>query len=241
MNKVHPRRVPGGRDGFRPGRGTRPVFRHDHPGDLRARCTRTTTSRGRRRSCRSPPKSLPQITDNGKTYTVKLKKGIYFADDPAFGGKKRELTAEDVIYSLKRMADPKMRSPWAFLVEGKFVGLDEEIAAAKKSGKFDYDKKMPGMEAVDRYTVRFRLTDTDYNLPYVLAHEPTAIVAREVVEKYGESDGRAMTNPVGTGPVQARRSGCAARRSCSKPTRTTAASRGTSRRRSPATRSSSRR
>ena len=146
--------------------------------------------------------SLPQITDSGKTYTIKLKKGIYFADDPAFGGKKRELVAEDVVYSLKRMADPKMRSPWVFLVSGKFVGLDEQIDAAKKSGKFDFDKKLPGMEIVDKYTLRFRLTDTDYNLPYVLAHEPTGIVAREVIEKYGESDGRAMANPVGSGPYR---------------------------------------
>jgi len=146
--------------------------------------------------------SLPQITDNGKTYTIKLKKGILFNDDPAFGGKKRELTADDVIYSLKRLADPKIRSPWVFLVEGKFVGLDEEIAAAKKSGKFDYDKKLPGLEVVDKYTLRFRLTDTDYNLPYVLAHEPTGIVAREVIEKYGESDGRTMANPVGSGPYK---------------------------------------
>ena len=94
--------------------------------------------------------SLPQITDNGKTYTIKLKKGIYFAADPVFNGKKRELVADDVIYSLKRLVDPKVRSPWVFLVEGKFVGLDEEIAAAKKSGKFDYDKKLPGLEAVDK-------------------------------------------------------------------------------------------
>ena len=146
--------------------------------------------------------SLPQITDNGKTYTIKLKKGILFNDDPAFGGKKRELTADDVIYSLKRLADPKIRSPWVFLVEGKFVGLDEEIAAAKKSGKFNYDSKLPGMEAVDKYTLRFRLKDTDYNLPYVLAHEPTGIVAREVIEKYSESDGRTMANPVGSGPYK---------------------------------------
>ena len=145
---------------------------------------------------------MPQITDDGKTYTVKLKRGVYFAADPAFGGKKRELTAEDIVYTYKRIADPKLRSPWTFLVEGKFVGLDEEIAAAKKSGKFDYDKKIPGMEAVDRYTVRFRLKDTDYNLPYVMAHDPTAAVAREVIEKYGESDGRTMSNPVGTGPYK---------------------------------------
>ncbi len=146
--------------------------------------------------------SLPQITDNGKTYTIKLKKGIHFAADPAFGGSKRELVADDVIYSLKRLADPKLRSPWVFLVEGKFVGLDEEIAAAKQSGKFDYDKKLPGLEAVDKYTLRLRLKDTDYNLPYVLAHEPTSIVAREVIEKYGESDGRTMSNPVGSGPYK---------------------------------------
>lgn len=145
---------------------------------------------------------MPQITDDGKTYTVKLKRGIHFAADPVFGGKKRELTAEDIVYTYKRLADPKLRSPWTFLVEGKFVGLDEEIDAAKKTGKFNYDKKIPGIEAVDRYTVRFRLKDTDYNLPYLMAHDPTAAVAREVVEKYGESDGRVMSNPVGTGPYK---------------------------------------
>jgi oligopeptide transport system substrate-binding protein len=146
--------------------------------------------------------SLPVIADNGKTYTIKLKKGIYFAPDPAFGGKKRELVAEDVIYSLKRLADPKIHSPWVFLVEGKFIGLDEESEAAKKSGAFDYDKKLPGLEALDKYTLKFRLKDTDYNLPYVLAHEPTGIVAREVVEKYREADGRVMANPVGSGPYK---------------------------------------
>jgi len=146
--------------------------------------------------------ALPQVTDNGRTWTVRLKKGIQFAPDPAFKGKPRELAAEDVIYSLKRLADPRIRSPWAFLVEGKFVGLDEEIAAAKKSGKFDYDRRIAGMEAVDRYTIRFRLKETDYNLPNVLAHEPTSAVAREVIDAYGESDGRALANPVGTGPYK---------------------------------------
>jgi len=83
---------------------------------------------------------MPQVADGGKTWTVKLKKGIRFADDPAFGGKPRELVAEDVVYSLKRLIDPRMRSPWAFLVEGKFVGLDDLAAKAKEAGKFDYDQ-----------------------------------------------------------------------------------------------------
>jgi ABC-type transport system substrate-binding protein len=146
--------------------------------------------------------AMPEVTDEGRTYTIRLKKGILFAADPAFGGRKRELTAEDVIYSLKRLADPRLRSPWGFLVEGKFVGLDQLVADAKRTGKFDYDRKLPGMEALDRYTLRLRLPNTDYNLPYVLAHEPTSAVAREVIEKYGESDGRTMGNPVGTGPYR---------------------------------------
>jgi ABC-type transport system substrate-binding protein len=43
--------------------------------------------------------AMPQISADGKTWTIKLKPGIYFADDPAFGGKQRELTAGDYIYT----------------------------------------------------------------------------------------------------------------------------------------------
>jgi ABC-type transport system substrate-binding protein len=143
--------------------------------------------------------ALPQITDDGKTYTFKIRKGIHFTPDAAFKGEKRELTAADYIYSLQRLIDPKVRSPYAFLVEGKIVGLDEAADAAKKSGKFDYNAKIAGLEAVDRYTLRIRLKQPDYSLSYVLAHEPTSAVAREVIEAYADESGRAMSNPVGTG------------------------------------------
>ena len=144
--------------------------------------------------------AMPTVTDNGKTYTVHVRKGIYFTPDPAFKGKKRELVAADYAYALKRLIDPRIRGPWAWLVEGKIVGLDEAVEAAKKTGKFDYDAKIAGLETPDRYTLRIRLKDTDYNLPYVLAHEPTSAVAREVIEAYADEAGRAMANPVGTGP-----------------------------------------
>ncbi len=146
--------------------------------------------------------ALPQVTDNGKTYTIRLKKGIHFIPDKAFKGHKRELTAADYVYTLKRLVDPKIRSPYAFLVEGKIVGLDEVVDAAKKSGKFDYDAKVAGLQALDRYTLRIQLKDTDYGLTYILAHEPTSAVAREVIEAYADESGRAMANPVGTGPYK---------------------------------------
>jgi oligopeptide transport system substrate-binding protein len=147
--------------------------------------------------------ALPQITDNGQTYTLRIKKGIHFTPDPAFKGVKRELVADDYVYSLKRLMDPAIRSPWAWLLEGKVVGLDEVAAKAKQAGnKFDYGARVPGLEAIDRYTLRIRLNQPDYNLSYVLAHEPTSAVAREVVAAYGDEGGRIMSNPVGTGPYK---------------------------------------
>jgi ABC-type transport system substrate-binding protein len=146
--------------------------------------------------------SMPVVTDEGRTWTIRVRPGIHFAPDPVFKGKTRELVAEDFAYSIKRLMDPAMRSPWAFLVEGKIVGLDALAAEAKKRGRFDYDRKVAGIEIVDRHTLRLRLTAPDFNLGYVLAHEPTSAVAREVIEAYAEPGGRALANPVGTGPYR---------------------------------------
>lgn len=142
--------------------------------------------------------TMPEVGDGGKTYTFRLRKGVYFTPDPAFKDGKRELTAQDVVYSIKRFLDPKNRSPWRWLFDGKIVGLNEQEALAKKNGdRFDYDTKIPGLEVVDRYTVRIRLNETDYNFAYILASPTTSIVAREVIERYGEDT---KGHPVGTGP-----------------------------------------
>jgi ABC-type transport system substrate-binding protein len=141
--------------------------------------------------------SLPQITDNGKTYTFKIKKGIYFTPDPAFKGKRRELIAEDYAYSIKRFFDPRNRSPYAFLFEGKIVGLDELGARARKTGRFDYEAKVPGLEVPDRYTLRIHLKEVDYGLSHILAFDLSGAVAREVIEFYGEDTN---AHPVGSGP-----------------------------------------
>jgi ABC-type transport system substrate-binding protein len=140
--------------------------------------------------------AMPQVTDNGKTWLIRLKKGILFQSDPAFKGKKRELTVNDFVYSFKRLMDPKLRSPWQFILEKKIVGLDELAEQAKKSGAFNYDAKVAGLEVLDNYTLRIRLNDTDYNFGYFLAMPTTAAQAREVVEAYDDTN----AHPVGTGP-----------------------------------------
>ncbi len=143
--------------------------------------------------------ALPEVSADGKTYTIRLKQGQYFTPDPAFKGKRRALTMADYIYSWKRLFDPKLASPHSWLLEGKVAGLDALAASAKKSGKFDYDAPVAGLELVDPYTLRIHLTQTDFNLGMILAHVPTVAVAREVVEAYGDINGAAMANPVGSG------------------------------------------
>ena len=143
---------------------------------------------------------MPEITQEGKQFIVRLKKGIFFTPDPAFGGKRRELTADDYVYSWKRLLDPKVRSPNYSLFENKLVGGDEAVEAAKKSGKFDYDTPLPGRTAFDRYTIRIRLPKPSYTLSVQLAHGATGAVAREVIEKYADTSNWAISNPVGTGP-----------------------------------------
>ena len=141
--------------------------------------------------------AMPEVTDDGRTYTIRLRKGIHFADDPAFEGRKRELTAADYEFALKRLIDPKVASPNLWLIEGRVAGVEEAAAKAKKDGRFDYDAKIPGIEVLDRYTLRIRLTKPDYNFLYILAMQNLGAQAREVVEKYGADIG---AHPVGTGP-----------------------------------------
>ena len=142
--------------------------------------------------------AMPTVTDGGRTYTFKLRKGIYYAPDPAFKGAKRELVAGDFAYVIKRHADPKNRSPWAFMVEGHVAGLDALTDQAKKTGKFDYDAKIPGLETPDPYTLVIRLVAPDYLFNYTVAHVPFGAMAREVVDFYGAEEVGA--HPVGTGP-----------------------------------------
>ena len=143
--------------------------------------------------------AMPVVQDQGRTWTFRLKHGVYFAPDPVFKGVKREVVAQDVVYTLERFMDPRNRSPYKFLVEGKIVGLDELALAARRTGHFDYDARIAGLEVVDRYTLRVRLKTTDYNFAHAMAQPMYGIVAREVIEAYA---GDTAAHPVGTGPYR---------------------------------------
>ncbi len=141
--------------------------------------------------------AMPEVSDGGKTFIFHIKPGIYFAPDAAFKGKRRELVAQDYIYTYQRLLDPANRSPAANFLAGKIIGLDALAAKAKKSGHFDFDAPLEGLQALDRYTLRIALNKPDYNFLYAIAYGGLGAVAREAIEAYGLKSGQ---HPVGTGP-----------------------------------------
>ncbi len=151
-----------------------------------------------------PVKLTPQIVEavpvgeeGGTRFTFRIKRGIYFSDDPIFKGKPRELVAKDMEYAIKRFRDPANRSPYSWLFEDRIVGLDEFVAAAKKSGKYDYDAPIEGLQLIDKYTISFKLREPDYNFIYFFSLPIVVPVAREAIDGYANDT---MAHPVGTGP-----------------------------------------
>jgi len=147
--------------------------------------------------------ALPEVSSDFRVWTVRLQPGIYFADDAAFKGARRELVAQDYVYAIKRFFDPANKSPgYSSIAEEGLVGLDALRATAlRNKTRFDYDTPTEGLRALDRHTLQFRLREPrprflEGNL---CSSGSYGAVAREVVEFYGDS---IMAHPVGTGPYR---------------------------------------
>jgi ABC-type transport system substrate-binding protein len=146
---------------------------------------------------------MPRIDETGRVYRFRLKKGVRFRDDPCFaGGKGRELVAQDVFYSWKRMADDDNRPNAWWLFERTIRGFDEYRKAQNAAKTFDYDAPVEGMRVLSDHEFEVELTMPVPRFLSVLSMFQTAIVPREAAETYGDGF---SNHPVGTGPFELRR------------------------------------
>jgi peptide/nickel transport system substrate-binding protein len=120
------------------------------------------------------------ISDDGQTFTFTLRKGVKFHNG-------RELTADDVKYSIERVVNPKTQSPGAGFF-GSIKGFED--ASAGKT------EQLSGITVVDPYTIKFELSRPDATFLHVLAINFSHVVPKEEVEKHGADFGK---NPVGSG------------------------------------------
>ena len=121
-----------------------------------------------------------EISDDGKTFTFTLRPGVKFHNG-------REMTAEDVKYSLDRVTTPATQSPGAGFF-ASIAGFD-----AISDGSAD---TLSGVEVVDPATVRITLSRPDATFLHVMALNFASIVPKEAVDEYGSDFGK---HPVGTG------------------------------------------
>ena len=146
--------------------------------------------------------ALPEVNADHTRFVFRIRPGNFFPEDPAFKGRKRELVAQDFVYSVKRYYDPAVRSPTLFHYENAgLLGLSElRKKALETKQPFDYDTEVEGIRALDRYTFEVRTSRPAPRLPYVFATPAiSGAVAREVIEAY---PGKSMEHPVGTGPFR---------------------------------------
>lgn len=165
-------------------------------------------------------------------YTIRIRPGIRFQPHPAFlpgnhslapalvAGLRspyqlplatRELTADDYIYEIKRLASPRLHSPIFGLMAQYIVGLQEFSDRLKKFDTRTEDwldlrkHRLEGVEKIDEHSYRIRLKGSYPQFAYWLAMPFFAPVPWEA-EKFFQQPGMAEKNftldwwPVGTGP-----------------------------------------
>jgi oligopeptide transport system substrate-binding protein len=138
--------------------------------------------------------ALPHISDDGLVYTIPIKKGIRYCPNPCFGvdengqPKTREVRAQDFVLAFKRIADYHIpsRLAWPFL-SGRVKGLNEyrEKTAQYKEGDFSrYDLDVPGVRALDDYTLRIELVEPYPQLTPCLEIDNFAPIPYELIDYY---------------------------------------------------------
>jgi oligopeptide transport system substrate-binding protein len=138
-------------------------------------------------------KDLPKVSADGKLMQIELRSDAYFQDHAVFpAGKGRLVTANDVIYSLKRHFVPANFSDGAWQFQDSIVGVQAWVKAGAKM-----DQPISGLRALTDHQLEIELNEANALLPYYLAGPYSAVVAQEAVDQLGTELAR---QAVGSGP-----------------------------------------
>lgn len=121
-----------------------------------------------------------EIAEDGQAFTFKLRSDVKFHNG-------REMTADDVKYSLDRVTNPATQSPGAGFF-GSIKGYDQMADGSATA--------LEGVSVVDPMTIKIELSRPDATFLHVMALNFASIVAKEAVMEAGDDFGK---SPVGTG------------------------------------------
>lgn len=134
------------------------------------------------------------ISDDAKVFTFKLRKGIKFHEDACFKKGSRELTAEDVKYTLEFACSGLKNNRMSSFLINRIQGAKEFFFKSTNSLP---EKGVSGIKIIDDYTIEIKLIEPFIGFDKILTHTNLGIFPREALEKYAEDINK---HPVGTGP-----------------------------------------
>jgi ABC-type transport system substrate-binding protein len=143
--------------------------------------------------------SLPKIENDGKKYTIKIKQGIQYHDDPAFNGKPRFVTSKDFITQIKRLAYLPTNSNGWWLFDQKIKGINEFRKIVGRDFEKFKSNTIKGLSAPDDHTLVIELNEAYPQMLYTLAMSFTSPIPIEAVEMY---ENNLNDKIIGTGPYQ---------------------------------------
>ncbi|MCU0450728.1 MAG: ABC transporter substrate-binding protein [Bernardetiaceae bacterium] len=137
-----------------------------------------------------------EVAAGNVVYTIKLRKGVKFHDDPCFAdGKGRELTAQDVQYAFTQLCTAYPENRAFHIFDGVIKGARAYFNASANGAKPGV--ALEGVKVLDTHTLQLTLEQPNSQFRITLARPETFIFPREAFEKYGPELNR---RAVGTGP-----------------------------------------
>lgn len=145
---------------------------------------------------------MPEISADGKSYTFTLRDDLLFADDGTFPAPgSRQVTSEDVKFSILRIADARNHSPVYWIYRNRIAGLNDfrRRSAELKKGDFSiYDEEIPGIRIHSPKSFTLTLEQPDSGFLYLLAMPNAGVVSRRAALSAGRGD--LARKPAGSGP-----------------------------------------
>ena len=144
---------------------------------------------------------MPELSADRKTYRCTLRKDLFFQPSKCFPDRQsRQVTSDDMIFSILRLADPRVRSTGYWLIRGRIRGIEQFRERAAKASKNDfsiYAEGCAGLRKIDKHTFEIELNQPDPRFLYALAMPYFSAVSRRAVQSYGADF---ADRPAGSGP-----------------------------------------
>ncbi len=138
-----------------------------------------------------------ESNEDATEWTFRLRKGVFFHDDPCFpNGKGRELVAKDLAFVVRQLCSPAANNRMFWLVRDRLLGAREYYDAQLEGEK---PENLEAVEVIDEHTIKIKLAFPFASFLRLMAHNAFYVYPREALEMYGED----MANKaIGTGPFR---------------------------------------